>query len=277
MKRIKCEKRNTYKILYSYNLIFVLIGSLIVILAFFVPIFYWFLGPPYYSRSIVQTNKLWIFGWYEQFSVYTIDKAEWFGLASEDKGGVALISISLTITISILVMGTIFTSLYAFIRKRKTGVLSSRSFLYYSLGIYGAVNLYIFMMVFYGYESESFRWLYYYLSVSTPGAILFLLGSLFILMGYTLKAKTLLQTASLYVAGIFIQYGLLNITILSSEYISITSQVSSEFYDYLMLYFLLQLTRVGPSSIIGLVCALAIVLTNYRLYKISKKSTPIVK
>jgi len=236
-------------------LFFALVGSVVAIIAFFTPMFYFESSIPWLPYYYL--GSLWIFGLYEETSTYGY-VFEWFGDIEGLKLGISLISIVSTIIISGLVIGTLFTTSKTLIKKRKSGVYSSRLLLYFSLGLFIAVNLYMFGLTVVTLGS-ALVW------VGNPttfrlGGILFYLGSILILMGYTVKVKPLLKIISLFVAGSFIHYGAFKLTYFFwrlSIYIPLfgPSHVLFEF------------TQFGIPATIAIHIALVIVIKNYFLYR----------
>jgi len=251
------DKKKFLEIISKNRLIFALVGSVVAIIAFFTPMFYledsipWI---PYYYHG-----SLWIFGLYERSSTYGY-VIEWFGNHEGLKLGISLISIVSTIITSALVLGTLFTASKTLIKKRKNGVYSSRLILYFSLGLFVAVNLYMFVMRVYTLRS-AFAW------VGNPttfrlGAYLFYLGSVLILLGYTVKLKPLLKIVSLFVAGGFIHFGALYL----AEFfwvLSISLPIDPP-------YLIFHISGGLILAIIYINFALAIVIVNYKLYRRAK-------
>lgn len=260
MNDINRVKKKFFELVSKNKLLFALAGSIVAMIAFFTPIFHveYEMGEHYVRVS------LWIFGLYEHssFPPSTII-IELFGVTDQEKFGVALISIVSTILMCGLVLGTIITASNTLIRKRKKGIYSSRLLLYYSIGLFVAVNLYMFALIVNSFENADLSWIRSS-RTSRMGAILFIIGSALILMGYTVKIKSLLKINSLYLAGSLINYGVIRL-------IGFSYWLNWVYPPIPQAALMDEITDVVIPAIIALTFALVIIVINFTLYRRAKK------
>ena len=249
------DKEEIYEFFSKNGKFFALAGCVFVIFAFFLPMIQveWYIE----LGDFWDYHRFWIFGLDENNGLYHVE--EWFGTDEEAKLGVALISIGSTIVISLSVLGTIFISSYSFVRKRKKGVYSSRVALFCSIGVFGAVQAYMWLMPLYLYVLEPPEFLQMTFQM---GPFLFIVGSLLILLGYTANIIPLLKLFSLYLASSLMLYGVIELLYFFSYLIA------WEAIPPIPLDSVIQL--VIPASI-ALFSALSIILINCILYRSTKK------
>ena len=195
------EEKKIFEILTKNRLLFVLVGAIIAIIAFFMPM--------YYSGGISEhdgnfyMNALFLFG---LFVDSVNETTTWmYVYERQEETYVSMISSISTSIIGFLIVGTIVIVGYFLIRKRKEGVYSSRLFLFPPFGLLTTVVGYLLAVDFAAFENtQFFDWLGGNLYAwSTPigiGTILFVISSCMMLAGYTLKARPLLRLFSLVVA-----------------------------------------------------------------------------
>lgn len=252
------DKKKIFEILSKNRLMFAFAGSALAIIAFFMPTYH---TVEYIDGLHVYLERtLWIFGLYEENLHTYFHNIEWFGVVEEAKFGIALISISSTIVISISILVTITSAIYTLVAKRKKGVHSSRLVLYGSIGIFVALYAYLFLV--------PFHWGLGRLDFFEIGPLLFFIGTLLILMGYTVKAKPFLKILSLFLAVGLIFYGVVE---------------SVAFFFFMLGPALPYMTPSGWTVVIPLmiqvvilasiaiICALVIIIVNYKLHKKAKK------
>lgn len=260
------NKKEIYEIVSKNRLIFALAGSVIAIIAFFTPMFHF----DHINMGFHEYGSLWIFGLYDWELETISSEFGWLSVVDEENFVVALISIVSTVIMSVLVLGTIITSGITLIRKRKEGVYSSRLLLYFSIGLFVAVNAYMFaLMVDAFFGNTDLFWLRVP-SIFRMGAVLFIIGAGLIFIGYTVKIKAILKMISLFVAGSLIHYGAYNLTWFSLFFISFPPPIDPSSV-------VLQVNRLIIPGTIALLCALVIVVINYILYRRTKKKAAIVK
>jgi hypothetical protein len=273
------KEKKLSEVLAKYRLLFVLVGAIVAVIAFFVPMFHLerYEGEPL-NRWI--RASLWIFGLYEDnANIYTIG---WFGgyyFSEEAKLTLALFSITVTIMVALLVLTTVLLAGKALVKERGKVAKPSRMFLYLSTSLFTVINLYIFVLSIIGrFENFEFGWiigLFEWIPTSYPssfirlGAILFYIGSIFILLGYTLKLKPFLKILSLYIAGAFIIYG----GLLFAEiyyWFPVFPEHPLQIESFQRIF-----NSIGIPALIALVCALAIIIVNIVFYIRRKEPIPI--
>ncbi len=195
------DKKKIYDVIAKNRFIFALAGSIITIIAFYFPMlqFVWYDS----DLGVHGRESLWVYGYYEEYGimgdVVLWDSSAWFGALDEQKFGIAMFSIASTAILLALVWGTIFIASNILIRKRKEGVYSSRLFLCFSIGIYAVANIFVFYFPFIG------NW-HHPPDVYQNGPLLFNIGAVLILIGYTVNIKSILRIVSLYVAGVLVLF-----------------------------------------------------------------------
>lgn len=262
MKDESRDKKKIFEIIPRYGLIFALIGCIIVVIAIFMPIFH------LYEDNIwlveYEYHNLWIYGLYEYgfggSSPYHI--IEWFGTVEANKLGFAAVSITSTVVIGLSVLGTVFTAGYTLVRKRKKGVYSSRVALYCSMGVFGALHFFGWLMPF------------YQLGIGRPkfyliGPLLFIIGSFLILIGYKVKIIPLLKIASIFLASSLIFAGVMELLVFFYNLTTVPPIYLDNFVAH-------SIYRIIIPAAIAILCALAIVIVNIILHRRAKRKTGII-
>lgn len=230
MNEIKRDKDIIFEFFSKNRMIYALFGVFLAIYALFNPMFQ---IPVYFttSYSIYNQYAFWIYGMYEHHSFYIIlgQSIGWFDLNEP----VMLLSITSTVIISILLLGTVLNAIYTLIRKREIVKRSSRLNLYFSAGIFFILHIYMYAFPLEHFFSHN----YYTPDFFKLGPFLLILATVLILMGYTVEIKPFLWIFSFFIACSLIFFGVFN------------------------------LIRTIFPAIIALICALAIILINFRVYR----------
>jgi len=264
MKDESRNKNKFVKVISKNRLVFAFVGSVVAIIAFFVPTFHL----DWYNMDFREIGNLWIFGLNEWELETIYSHFGWFNIADEEQFGLALVSLISTIVMSLLVLGTITIASITLIRKRKKGEFSSRLILYFSVGLFVATSVYTFAISLLRGHQPS-HW-FCYAESGRMGTLLFIIGSVLILFGYTVKIKPLLKILSLFGAGVFLYFGTYNLT----SFIYILIVWGTPFVPEAVLF---QFNRLVVPAIITLLCALAIVVINFILYRRAKKKTKMME